>query len=80
MKKKYPKFTVEVGGTATIDEVVMCKYDGSDWQEIRLLEVPNDDTWRGKWQDRDFQGKGIYYLRVMQQDGENAWSSPIWIN
>jgi len=38
------------------------------------------DRWEGSWQDKAFDEKGIYYVRIEQQDGENAWSSPIWIN
>ncbi|MCK5465629.1 MAG: DUF3604 domain-containing protein, partial [Bacteroidales bacterium] len=79
-KAESPTFTIEVGGTATIDEVIICKYDGPGWQETNLLANNNDDRWKGRWHDKAFTGKGIYYLRVKQQDGENAWSSPIWIN
>jgi hypothetical protein len=79
-KTKEPKFSIEVGGTETIDEVIICKYDGSGWQETNLLENESNGRWKGKWHDEAFTGKGIYYLRVKQQDGENAWSSPIWIN
>jgi arylsulfatase A-like enzyme len=79
-KVKSPKFTIEVGGTSNIDEVIICRYDGSGWQETNLLENQRNDRWRGKWLDRAFTGNGIYYVRIKQQDGENAWSSPIWIN
>jgi hypothetical protein len=25
-------------------------------------------------------GVSFYYVRVMQRDGQMAWSSPIWVN
>jgi hypothetical protein len=79
-KNKKPTFSIEVGGTTKIDEVVICKYDGSEWKEINVLENSNNDRWTGEWLDKDFNQRGIYYVRVKQRDGENAWSSPIWVN
>ena len=79
-KSKMPLFNIEVGGTAYIEEVIICKYNGSSWQETNILENQGIDLWKGKWLDKAFTGKGIYYVRVKQIDGENAWSSPIWIN
>ena len=29
--------------------------------------------------DKDLEGEGFYYLRLEQEDGHCAWSSPIWI-
>ncbi|MFQ5929809.1 MAG: hypothetical protein ACE5MK_08915, partial [Acidobacteriota bacterium] len=30
--------------------------------------------------DTDFQpGQNYYYVRVLQQDGQLAWASPIWV-
>jgi hypothetical protein len=69
-----------VGGTEILEEVVICQYHGSGWQETNLLENHSNDRWMGRWTYRAFTGKGIYYIRVKQLDGEHAWSSPIWIN
>jgi hypothetical protein len=36
---------------------------------------------RFEWTDRDPPGGGAwYFLRVRQQDGQLAWSSPIWFH
>jgi hypothetical protein len=79
-KTRKPAFKITVGGTEAIEEVVVCKYDGLQWQEIDVMENINRDRWEGGWQDTNFTGNGIYYVRVTQKDGENAWSSPIWVN
>ena len=26
------------------------------------------------------EGTNLYYMRLVQEDGEVAWSSPIWVN
>ena len=77
---KTPDFEIEVGGTNTLSEIALCRYDGSDWSEPFKTSVDATDRWSGRWQDRDFSGSGIYYVRVTQADGEQAWSSPIWIS
>jgi len=60
---------------------------------LRLVEVVRHDRrgyssawWGGgkmeevfQFRDRDLQGEGFYFLRVEQEDGHCAWSSPIWV-
>lgn len=59
--------------------------------EIKQLDIVRDNTFiytsdpegpevRLEYQDQDAApGEHYYYLRVIQEDGEMAWSSPIWI-
>jgi len=77
---------VEVAGTAPIAEVVVvrngrevwiqpgCEWEGSaEWvddEDFATVALPGFD-------DRPFV---YYYVRVLQEDGEMAWSSPIWVS
>ena len=67
---------VRVHGTAPLAKVVVVK-NNQDWHvsenpgwecvlSLNEIEMPQDRT---DW----------YYVRVTQEDGEMAWSSPIWI-
>ena len=75
-----PDFEIEVGGTNSLSQIVLCRYDGTSWSEPLMQSVRDKDRWSGRWQDSSFSGSGIYYVRVTQADGEQAWSSPIWIS
>ena len=77
---KEPEFEIEVGGTNTLSEIALCRCDGKEWSEPFKKSVSDTDRWTGSWRDRGFSGSGIYYVRVTQADGEQAWSSPIWIS
>jgi len=75
-----PAFKIEVGGTAQLSEVTLCRYDGKTWTEPFVEKTAANDQSTLSWQDDAFNQRGIYYVRVTQTDGEQAWSSPIWIN
>ena len=75
-----PEFKIEVGGTNALSEIALCRYDGRGWSEPLKKQVEDADRISTKWQDNEFSGRGIYYVRVTQSDGEQAWSSPIWIS
>jgi len=74
-----PEFQIEVGGTDTLSEIALCRYDGTNWSEPFKKSLRDRDRWTGRWQDLDFSGTGIYYVKITQADGEQAWSSPIWL-
>ena len=74
-----PEFQIEVGGTDVLSEITLCRYDGANWSEPFTKSLGDQDRWAGRWQDLGFSGTGIYYVRVTQADGEQAWSSPIWL-
>ena len=70
-----PRLYVHVIGTAPLQSVTIVKNnqdyvrkDVDGWE----CEFSHDRT--GKPGDTDF-----YYVRVIQRDGEMAWSSPIWV-
>lgn len=73
---KAPAFTIRVRGTAPIRELVIVRNfqfvftTGSESASISL-----------DWQDQQpAPGLNVYYVRVLQGDGELAWSSPVWVN
>ena len=70
------RMNVRIHGTAPLAKVVVVK-NNHDWHVVEnpgwecaftldQLDMPQD---RADW----------YYVRVTQEDGEMAWSSPIWI-
>lgn len=69
------KFKVVVWGTNTIDKVQVIKSNKEVYTEkgqSRFLEFRFED-------DQPLRGTEYYYVRVIQTDGEMAWSSPIWV-
>ena len=77
---KKPAFVIEVGGTAALSEIALCRYNGKEWSEPEAKRISKSDRVKVQWKDHGFKEKGIYYVRVTQVDGEQAWSSPIWIS
>jgi hypothetical protein len=75
-----PEFSIDVGGTAPLTEVALCRYDGNKWTETVHEITDGADRWSDTAADSSFNGQGIYYVRVTQADGEQAWSSPIWVS
>jgi hypothetical protein len=65
---------VFVASEVPIAEVALVK-NGQDWQSIR----PGEATVKWELEDRATPGT-FYYVRVVREDGELAWSSPIWIH
>ena len=73
---KTPLITVRVAGTATISQVEIRKNSSV----VHTVE-PNGRTVELDWKDPDFDSdrKSYYYVRVVQKNGEEAISSPVWI-
>lgn len=73
--KNAPRLTVRVIGTGKIKQLVIVKN-----QQFIYVRHPNADEVRLEFTDRDFEpGSNYYYTRVVQTDGQVAWSSPIWV-
>jgi hypothetical protein len=67
-----PEIVMEVLGTSRLKYVVLL-FMGKDFDEgygVRRTFVDEVLT----------KGRHWYYLRVIQEDGEMAWSSPIWVD
>jgi hypothetical protein len=70
-----PRLKIRVIGTGPIKQLVIVKN-----QQFVYVRHPNAEEIGIEFVDRDFQpGSNYYYTRVVQTDGQVAWSSPIWV-
>lgn len=73
--KAAPTLTIHVSGTSVLSKVEVLR----DSDVVAGIE-PKNATCDSTWTDpRPLEGTHYYYVRVVQQDGELAWSSPMWI-
>jgi len=77
-----PTISFKVGGTNTINEVVVWKYSSAKGWEKNFVLVGNSEIISEEYIDTDFDRNSLYYLRVTQNGNplELAWTSPIWVN
>jgi hypothetical protein len=89
----YMEFTVNgqpMGGEVAADGPIRVSYyvigrdDGVEVHLIRNNEEHRVDATPGSVVDISFEetppeGESFYYLRVVQKNGERAWSTPIWV-
>jgi hypothetical protein len=69
--KGKPRFQAVIVGTAPIENITLFKNFENTWQTKSA---------RFSWIDQSpAANRNIYYIRVMQTDGQMAWSSPIWL-
>ncbi|MDF1860235.1 MAG: hypothetical protein P1U87_08470 [Verrucomicrobiales bacterium] len=74
--KGNPKLWFKVDGTAKLKRVTLIRNE-KNWKvfdsiEGKLFEKELED-------DAMLEGENRYYLRVEQEDGNMAWSSPVWV-
>jgi hypothetical protein len=72
-----PALDVVVLGTGPIERVEVLR-DGA----VVHTDKPSKDGARFHWEDpapRKRANPTHYYVRVLQKDGQMAWSSPIWV-
>jgi hypothetical protein len=72
-----PKLRIRAIGTAEVSQVVVIKN-----QQIVYTALPGAKEVDLDFVDQQFEaGKpAYYYVRVLQIDGQLAWSSPIWVD
>ena len=77
-----PTISFKVGGTNTINEVVVWKYSSAGGWEKNFVHNGNSVIVSEEYTDKDFDRNSLYYLRVTQKGTplELAWTSPIWVN
>ena len=72
---KAPKLMIQAIGTDRIKQFIIVKN-----QQILYISHPNSEDYKLEFTDKDFEsGSNYYYVRVVQNDGQLAWSSPIWV-
>ncbi|MBM3814335.1 MAG: hypothetical protein FJW20_22150 [Acidimicrobiia bacterium] len=70
-----PELTATITATAPLKKVVVVR----DNQYIFSAE-PNGETYTLRYRENQLTpGEHYYYVRVEQQDGNMAWSSPVWV-
>jgi len=70
-----PVLNIKAVGTDRIKQLVIVKN-----QQIIYTRHPNADSVTLRYRDADFEaGSNYYYVRVVQNNGMVAWSSPIWV-
>ncbi len=70
-----PVFQINVVGTGKLAKIDVLR----DSEVIDTLK-PNGNTFKGDWIDlKAKEGSHYYYLRVLQEDQEIAWITPIWV-
>ncbi len=71
----------EVHGESPISEVAIIREDPRYPVETWNFNPPLLDTGLLEWTDPDLlEDSTWYYLRVKQEDGHLAWSSPVWVD
>ena len=70
-----PTLVIKAVGTDRIKQLIIVKN-----QEIIYERRPNADSTTIRFRDTDYEpGSNYYYVRVLQNNGMVAWSSPIWV-
>ncbi|MCB1020598.1 MAG: DUF3604 domain-containing protein [Acidobacteria bacterium] len=70
-----PTLEIQAVGTDRIKQLVIVKN-----QQIIYERRPNADSIKLRFRDTDYKpGSNYYYVRVLQNNGMVAWSSPIWV-
>jgi hypothetical protein len=72
-----PRFQIEIDGTAPLSKLAVIM----DGLPVRHLELePGETRFRGVYDPGiRFTGAHYLYLHMVQEDGNQAWSSPIWV-
>jgi hypothetical protein len=74
--KENPTLTLRATGTAKITDARLIRNN-----EYIYTTAPNKSDIELKYTDMAPKlGTNLYYFRLVQEDGEVAWSSPIWVN
>lgn len=70
----FPRINIEAHGTAVIEKV-----DLISGGEVIHTFYPEALDFTTAFIDGEFSGQDYYYIRLVQADGEMAWSSPVWV-
>ena len=71
-----PPLEIRVVGTSRVSQVDIIKN-----QEIIYTTNPNQKEVSLTFVDQDAaRGTSYYYVRILQDDRQIAWSSPVWVN
>jgi hypothetical protein len=73
--RSMPELTAKINGTAPLKSVVVVRD-----QETVFSQSPSGVAYDLRYRENALpRGTHYYYVRVEQQDGNVAWSSPVWV-
>ncbi len=74
--KRNPKLSISIDGTAPLKRVTVIRNE-EDWKVFDRIDSQLFET---EITDKSMaDGENRYYVRVEQNDGNMAWSSPVWV-
>ena len=69
-----------VKGTAAVRDIEVWKFSRSTgWKAFSFGGKGLKDA-QGQFNDESFHADSLYFMKVVQEDGNLAWSSPVWVN
>ena len=68
-----------VKGTAPVRNIEVWKYSKSKGYELFEFEGKGMNDVHGQFSDDGFSQDSFYFMKVVQEDGNLAWSSPVWV-
>jgi hypothetical protein len=68
-----------VKGTAPVRSVEVWKYSKSKGYELFEFAGKGELDLQGRFSDDGFSQDSFYFMKVVQEDGNLAWSSPVWV-
>lgn len=74
--KEKPHIVGVVEGVKPLRDIVVFRNDVIVYEKRNI----GDPVMTVDFVDEDFSDDSYYYLRVIQEDNEIAWSSPVWVN
>ena len=69
-------FTIQVVGTGPLERIEIVR-DTAVWRTLR--PAVDAQATVSATLEREESGPAMFYVRVFQQDGQRAWTSPIWL-
>jgi len=68
-----------VKGTAPVQKIEIWKYSKSKGYEAFNFEGKGMLSAESQFSDNEFGQDSFYFMKVVQEDGNLAWSSPVWV-
>jgi hypothetical protein len=68
-----------VKGTAPVRDIEIWKYSKSRGYKAFNFEGKGMMEAEGQFSDEEFNESSFYFMKVVQDDGNLAWSSPVWV-
>ncbi|MCX5996362.1 MAG: DUF3604 domain-containing protein [Chloroflexi bacterium] len=74
-----PRIYYMVKGTAPVQKIEIWKYSKSKGYEVFNFEGKGMLAAESQFSDNEFSQDSFYFMKVVQEDGNVAWSSPVWV-